>query len=97
MNKLANARAKISDALFSNFGEQGLLVKRDNSESEIYLVKHQKSFSVGNKMLTTSLSIRIHSTVKPELYDQLKLGDKTYKLKASPKLLSKDIYEVNIE
>jgi len=76
MQNLSQIKDKVSNALFTRFGEQGLLVKRDSSESEIYLVKHQKSFSVGNKMLTTSLSIRIHSTVKPELYDQLKLGDK---------------------
>jgi len=95
--KFKNAFSKISNALFTECGEQGLLVKKDGSEFEIFIIKQEKTFSVKGQMLRTAPSIRIKSEVKPELYDELVIGYNRYRLKASGKLINNDIYEVSIE
>jgi len=97
MNKFAIARAKVSNALFTECGEQGLLVKKNGSEFEIFMIKQEKTFSVKGQMLRTAPSIRIKSEVKPELYDELVIGSNRYRLKASGKLIQENIYEVNID
>jgi len=98
MSGLKDVRNKVSSALFSKLGEQGQLIKKsDGSTSEIQLIKQNKSFNVGGKFLTTSSSIKIKSSVKPELYDSIELDSETFKIKASPKLLASDIYEISID
>lgn len=98
MSKFTNARSKISNALFSDFGEQGILIKKSNSsQHEIYIMKQEKTFNAGGKLLTTSSSIRIMSKVKPELYDSVTIEDKTFKIKASPKLVANNIYEISVD
>jgi len=88
--------SKTSGALFAKFGEKGLLIKPNGDKSEILSIQQSKTFDVGNKILTTAPSIRIQSETKPELYDSLKIEEKIYKIKASPRQLSTDIYEVKI-
>lgn len=88
--------SKISKALFAKLGEKSLLIKPNGDVFEVSFVQQNKSFDVGDKLLTTAPSFRILSTIKPELYDQLKIGKNTYKIKASPKLLSTDIYEIKL-
>jgi len=98
MAGLKDVRNKISSALFSKLGEQGQLIKKsDGSTSEIQLVKQEKSFNAGGKFLTISSSIKIKSSIKPELYDSIELNDETFKIKASPELVARDIYEVSID
>lgn len=85
---------KVSKALFAKFGEKSLLIKTNGEEFDVLVIQQTKSFNVGDKLLTTAPNVRIQSPIKPELYDELKIGENTYKIKASPKLLSADIYEV---
>ncbi|MCP4356174.1 MAG: hypothetical protein GY793_11235 [Proteobacteria bacterium] len=88
--------SKTSGALLAKFGEKGLLIKTNGDEFEILSIQQSKTFDVANKLLTTTPSIKIQSETKPELYDKLKIGEKTYKIKASPRQLSTDIYEIKI-
>tara|TARA_Y100001960_G_C14135474_1_gene568965 strand:- start:174 stop:467 length:294 start_codon:yes stop_codon:yes gene_type:complete len=97
MNKLAIARAKISNALFSNFGDQGLLIKKDGSEFEVLMVKEDKSFNLKEGFNVTSSSIKIQSSEKPELRDVLKIDDQEFIIKSSPRSLNNNIYELKVQ
>ncbi|MCP4354877.1 MAG: hypothetical protein GY793_04445 [Proteobacteria bacterium] len=93
---LKQITSKVSEALFAKFGEKSLLIKPNGDEFEILSIQQSKTFDVGDKLLTTAPNIRIQSETKPELYDQLKIGEKTYKIKAPPRQLGTDIYEIKI-
>jgi len=98
MAGLKDVRNKISSALFSKLGEQGQLVKKsDGSTSYIQLVKQEKTFNAGGKFLTTSSSIKIKSAIKPELHDKIIVDGIENLIKASPKLVSSNIYEISID
>lgn len=87
--------SKVSKALFAKFGEKGLLFKNGN-EFEVSILIQEKTFEIGNKLLTTAPKARIYSEEKPILGNTLKYDEKSHKIKASPKQVSDNIYEVNL-
>tara|TARA_Y100000590_G_C15600170_1_gene969694 strand:+ start:523 stop:807 length:285 start_codon:yes stop_codon:yes gene_type:complete len=87
--------SKVSKALFTKFGGKGLLFK-DGNEFEVSILILEKTFEVGNKLLTTAPKIRIYSEEKPEIYNQLSYRNKVYKVKSSPKLIGDEVYEINL-
>lgn len=87
--------SKVSKALFAKFGEKGLLFK-DDLEFDILVLVQEKTFEIGDRLLTTAPKVRIYSEEKPEIYNQVQYDGKTYKIKASPRQLSSNIYEVNL-
>ena len=80
--------SKVSKALFTKFGGKGLLFK-DGNEFEVSILIQEKTFEVGNKLLTTAPKVRIYSEEKPILGNTLKYDEKSHKIKASPKEISK--------
>lgn len=96
-SKFKNAFSKISNALFTECGEQGLLVKKDGSEFEIFMIKEDKSFSLKEGFNVTSSAIKIQSKEKPELRDSLKINNQEFVIKASPQSLNNDIYEIKVQ
>lgn len=96
-SKFKNAFSKISNALFTECGEQGLLVKKDGSEFEIFMIKEDKSFSLKEGFNVTSSAIKIQSKEKPELRDSLKINNQEFVIKASPLSLNNDIYEIKVQ
>lgn len=96
-SKFKNAFSKISNALFTECGEQGLLVKKDGSEHEIFMIKEDKSFSLKEGFNVTSSAIKIQSKEKPELRDNLKINNQEFIIKASPLSLNNDIYEIKVQ
>ena len=88
--------SKTSKALLTKFGEEGFLIKPNGDKFEILAIQQSKTFDVGNKLLTTAPSVKIKSAIKPELSDRLTIGKNLYKIKASPRQLSTDIYEIKL-
>lgn len=87
--------SKVSKALFTKFGGKGLLFK-DGNEFEVSILIQENTFEIGNKLLTTAPKIRIYSEEKPTLGNILKYDEKSHKIKASPKQIGDNIYELNL-